>query len=100
MDSRGSSPELLATPRRKVSATVPSGRRRHAGHASGQPSDLPGDVPGHVVHERGKLLWGVGREQQVRVVAQEHKGVDLDSVLALRTIDDADDQVIGTQARP
>ena len=59
-----------------------------------QSPDFPGDVTGYVVHERGELLRGVGGHQQMSVVAQDDEAVDLDSVLALRATDDADDQVM------
>ena len=62
-----------------------------------QPSDLARDVSSHVVHEGGKLLGGLGRHQQMRVVAQDDEAVDFHSVLALRATDNADDQVIGAQ---
>ena len=64
-----------------------------------QPSDLTSNVPRDILHERGELLRGLGRQEQVGVVAQDHQAVNLDSVPALSTSDDTDDQIIGAGAR-
>lgn len=37
-------------------------------------------IPRVILHERGELLRGLGRQEQVGEVAQDHQAVDLDSV--------------------
>jgi hypothetical protein len=64
-----------------------------------QPPDLTSDIPGHVVHEDGQLLRGVGRQQQVCVVAQDDNAMNPHSVPALGTTDNPDDEVVDSLAR-